>query len=638
MLGPLRLSADDDKEINIKRPRLRSILAILLWYANQPVRSAQLSSLVSGFREAQLSSTVRTHIMMLRHVQPLTDRLRTVPGGYLIQVRPGELDLDRFRELAVRGRRVLQEGDHRTAAKLLDEAAALWREPPLCDLPSTLAMSQETEKLLDERRMVDELLIDARLALGQHREVLGGLRASAQQDPMNERICRQLVLALHRCRLLPEAFEAYSRLRTTLAEEYGSVPSRGLQRLYQQILEEDPALDLSATAQYAGSPPPRPGALPTPNQLPPGPPDFIGRSAALGAMARLIEAAQDQGGAPPVAIITGPAGVGKTALALHWAHQVAGKFRDGQLYVNLHGFQQPGGDAQTLGDALTPSDALRSFLDALHVPADRIPPSLEAQVGLYRTLLAGKRIQIVLDNARDPVQVRPLLPGSSTCMVVVTSRDPMGSLAVTRGASPLLLGLLTRAEAHELLARMLGAERLRNEPEAAEMLIDSCAGLPLALSTIAARATASPGFSLTALAAQSARSQRLVSASREALNVLLDLLTNAISRTDYGSPGQAGHPFGELPADHQLAGQGSAATLRAVITWTHLNNLDSLEIEGRFRSMGTDPDLLLGTELTAIIQPDASAPDPHPLPAGRGTSPEIHPLGRDDGFRHDQAG
>ena len=201
------------------------------------------------------------------------------------------------------------------------------------------------------------------------------------------------------------------------------------------------------------------------------------------------------GGTVVISAIDGTAGIGKTAVALHWAHRVADRFPDGQLYVNLRGFDPA-------GSPMAPAEAVRGFLDAFEVPAERIPINLEAQAALYRSLVSGRRILVVLDNARDVGQVRPLLPGSPGCVVVVTSRNHLTSLITVEGARPLTLDLLPVEEAAELLARRLGSGRLAAEQQAVEEIIALCAQLPLALSIVAARAAAHPGFPLAALAAE----------------------------------------------------------------------------------------------------------------------------------------
>ncbi|WP_433120159.1 NB-ARC domain-containing protein [Micromonospora sp. CA-246542] len=231
--------------------------------------------------------------------------------------------------------------------------------------------------------------------------------------------------------------------------------------------------------------------LPVPRQLPPALPGFVGRTAQLAQLDAACASpdAADDGGLAPAGVVTlsGTAGVGKTTLAVHWAHRVADRFPDGQLYVDLRGFD-------STGTVVTPVEAVRGFLEALEVPPERIPTHLSAQVGLYRSLLAGRRMLVLLDNARDAEQVRPLLAGSPTCLVLVTSRNRLAGLVAAEGARPVGVELLSAAEAWQLLARRLGADRLTLEPGAVDEIIERCARLPLALAVLAARGAANPGF------------------------------------------------------------------------------------------------------------------------------------------------
>ncbi|MEO3922563.1 tetratricopeptide repeat protein [Micromonosporaceae bacterium B7E4] len=243
-----------------------------------------------------------------------------------------------------------------------------------------------------------------------------------------------------------------------------------------------------------GSADPVAPAVPSPRQLPPAVPGFAGRASQLAELDRLLEA----DAATPIALITavsGTAGVGKTALALHWAHRVADRFADGQLYLNLRGFDPTGAP-------VAPAEAVRTLLDALGVPPQRIPASLDAQAALYRGLLAERHVLVVLDNARDADQVRPLLPGGPACRILVTSRNPLAGLVSTGGARPITLDLLTPAEARQLLAARIGAARVVAEPEAVDDIVTACTRLPLGLAIVAARAALHPEFPLDALAGE----------------------------------------------------------------------------------------------------------------------------------------
>jgi tetratricopeptide (TPR) repeat protein len=347
-------------------------------------------------------------------------------------------------------------------------------------------LNQERLSLLVERYRLE-------LSLGEHTNVVDPLSALVADHPLVEPLAGLHLLALYRCGRQTDALELYTRTRQRLVDALGDEPGAELRQLHKQILRRDPALDLttggaSTTVTAAG-----PAPEPAPAQLPPDIAAFAGRTAAL---ARLDALLADRGDAPGAAVISavgGAAGVGKTALAVHWAHRVADQFPDGQLYVNLRGFD-PG------GSPVAPSDAIRSFLDALSVPPARVPAGLEAQVGLYRSLLAGRQMLLVLDNALNAAQVRPLLPGAPGCLVVVTSRNRLSSLVVAEGARPVTLDLLTHAEARQLLQQRLGADRVTAEPAATDEIIARCARLPLALAIVAARAAVQPHFPLHAFA------------------------------------------------------------------------------------------------------------------------------------------
>ncbi|MFC6021370.1 ATP-binding protein [Plantactinospora solaniradicis] len=259
--------------------------------------------------------------------------------------------------------------------------------------------------------------------------------------------------------------------------------------LLASMRRRKPSLNPPAARSAAGA-----AGATVPRQLPAAVRGFAGRAGELAALTSLLDGA-GRGGAVVISAVDGTAGVGKTALAVCWAHQVADRFPDGQMYVNLRGYDP-------VGPPMTPTEAVRGFLDSLDVPAERIPLGLDAQVSLYRSVLAGRRVLVVLDNARDAAQVRPLLPSSPGCMALVTSRTQLTSLIVAEGAQPLTVDLLSIDEARELLVRRLGADRVAAEPEPVREIITRCARLPLALSIVAARAAAHPRFPLAALAAE----------------------------------------------------------------------------------------------------------------------------------------
>jgi tetratricopeptide (TPR) repeat protein len=357
---------------------------------------------------------------------------------------------------------------------------------------SDLLASRAIPRLGELRLQAVETRIDADLHLGRHREVIGELRHLAAAHPLRERLRGLLMLALYRDGRQAEALAAYARARRILVDELGTEPGAGLRELHQQMLNGDPALDFPLQAPGAAT-----SAAPSvPRQLPAAISGLTGRTAELAALTRMLDQAVAEGpGTVVISAIGGTAGVGKTALALHWAHQVAGRFAGGQLYVNLRGFD-PSGVPVAAGEAV------RGFLDALGVAPDRIPAQLEARAGLYRSLLAERAMLIVLDNARDEQQVRPLLPASPASLVIVTSRSQLGGLAAADSARLLSLDVLSQDEAVDMLTARVGASRAGAEPAAVGEIAALCGRLPLALAVAAARAEARPDFPLAAVAAE----------------------------------------------------------------------------------------------------------------------------------------
>jgi tetratricopeptide (TPR) repeat protein len=328
-----------------------------------------------------------------------------------------------------------------------------------------------------------------------HRELIPELEELAAAEPLRERVHELLMLALYRSGQQAAALAAYRNTHRQLVGELGIEPGPALRELNLRIQRADPSLLLPGKSERGAAGGTRlPDAAPRPRMLPAEAPGFTGRAAELAAVSALLPEPPDGDGAAPITVISGTAGVGKTALAVHWAHQHAGGFPGGQLYVNLRGF----GPA----DPLRPAEALRIFLDALAVPAAQIPATLDGRQSVYRSRLAGTKTLIVLDNAGGPDQVRPLLPGAPGCLVIVTSRNQLAGLIAADGAQSIVLDVLSSGEAHHVLARRLGPDRVAAEPAAAGELARLCARLPLALAVTGARAAARPDFTLTTLAAE----------------------------------------------------------------------------------------------------------------------------------------
>jgi tetratricopeptide (TPR) repeat protein len=406
--------------------------------------------------------------------------------GYVLDVEPDRVDVHRFRRLTEQARDLTCPETRRLV--LLRQSLSLWQGTPLAGLPGEWA-SHVRQSWQQEHIDTVTAWAAVELRAGNAAETIGRLTELTHRYPLAESLAAALMRALHAAGRAAEALSCYVQTRQRLVEELGVDPGNELQALHTAILRGElvPPAPVT-TARAPGDPPPA-----GPAQLPLDVPGFAGRRTELASLHALLPDANERPTTVVVCAMWGTAGVGKTALAVHWAHQVRDRFPDGQLYVNLRGFDPT-------GTAMTPAEAIRGFLDAFEVPARRIPGSLEAQAALFRTLVTGKRVLLVLDNARDAEQVRPLLPGAPGCLVLVTSRNQLASLVAAEGARPLALDLLTPAESHDLLARRLGTGRVAADPDAVNEIITCCARLPLALAVAAARAATDPSLSLAALA------------------------------------------------------------------------------------------------------------------------------------------
>jgi DNA-binding SARP family transcriptional activator/tetratricopeptide (TPR) repeat protein len=508
LLGPVQVVDGTGSAWSVPAAKQRIVLAALLLGTGRVVSAASLAeALWDASPPPNAPAVLRTYVMRLRRaLGPVGARVIGRSPGWAVELHtPEEFDVAEVDGLWRAARAAAGAEEWRQASLLLSRALGLWRGEPLADVPSAALARREADRFAELRLQLTEARIDADLRLGKHSEVVSVLRRLAAEHPLREHIRAQLMLACYRCGQQAAALEVYRDARSTLVGELGVEPGDELREMHKRVLAADPLLKAAAQAtigqaggEHDGHV--RPEAV-VPRQLPGAVWHFTGRAAELDWLSGLPgQARTDDSGS--VVVISGMAGVGKTALAVHWARQSAGLFVDGQLYVNLLGFAPSAQPAD-------PATVIRGFLEALGVPAGSIPASPQAQAGLYRSLLADKRMLIVLDNARDAAQARPLLPGSPGCLVLVTSRSDLTGLSAIEGAHLLTLDVMAEAEAHELIARRLAAGRVAAEWHAVTELVKSCGGLPLALAIAAGRAAARPGHRLAALAAELREADRL---------------------------------------------------------------------------------------------------------------------------------
>jgi DNA-binding SARP family transcriptional activator/Tfp pilus assembly protein PilF len=488
LLGPVDVVIDGQPRL-IGGRRRTGLLAVLALAAGEVVSAEWLSEAVWGGSSPR-DNTLHSHISALRRVLG-KDAIVAHPPGYVLTLGADGTDVQAAERLLRQGAAAAEPAQ---AVADLRAALALWRGEPLTGVADLPGLSGQAGRLEGLRAQIRRALVEARLAAGEHHQLTGELEQMVTADPLDEQLHAQLMLALYRAGRQADALAAYDRIRQTLAADLGIDPGHALRDLHAAILRQDQSLTTPAPAAASAAAPP------VPAQLPLAVPGFTGRTAELARLDALLPPDDRAGTTSPtvpmaVPVISGTPGVGKTALAVHWAHRITHRFPGGQLYADLRGFDPA-------GTAVSPAEALHGFLLALGVPPDRVPADLEAQTALYRSRLAGQRILIVLDNARDPAQVRPLLPGTPGCLAVITSRQQLTPLVVTEDARPLALDLMTDAEARDLLAARLGRQRASTEPGAVDEIIASCARLPLALAIAAARAAGRPGFSLAELAAE----------------------------------------------------------------------------------------------------------------------------------------
>ncbi|MGQ0779372.1 MAG: BTAD domain-containing putative transcriptional regulator [Pseudonocardiales bacterium] len=480
VLGPLTLRRGR-RPVRLGGPRPRALLASLLLRANQLVGVDQLVDRLWG-ADPPKDARAALQVVVARLRQALdtdAERVRTQPGGYLIAVAPDELDLLRFNELVARAEEASLAGDVAAESMLLTEAVGLWHGPPLTNVSSDLLHREDVAQLAERRLLAEERRIDAGLRLGRHAALIPELTSLTAQHPLRERFWVQLALALYRSGRQAEALATYRSVAKLLSDELGLDPGPELRQLHQAVLTADPTLAV-------------PDALPLSQpwqvhcQLPLDIDAFVGRERLVDQLVELLGSGADN--SLPIVALSGSPGVGKSALAIRVAHQLRSAFPDGQWYLQLTG---------TSATPRSPSDVLAELLVTAGLPATVLPAGLHERAAVLRARLADRRVLLVCDDAASVDQVRPLLPGTAGCGVLVTSRTNLSGLAL-QGAHHIILDPLSSAEATELLTGLLGAGRVHAEPEAAAELAGLCDHIPLALRIAAANLMARPRTSLGA--------------------------------------------------------------------------------------------------------------------------------------------
>jgi DNA-binding SARP family transcriptional activator/tetratricopeptide (TPR) repeat protein len=514
VLGPVR-AWYGESELVVGAPRHRAVLAVMAVQAGRVVsRDELVDALWGDDPPGSAANIVHTYVARLRRVlepgrgpRAPGQVLVAAPPGYLLRLDPGRVDAALFARYLSQARESRLADRPDAAVVSLDHALMLWSGPPLAGVPGPFA-EVERARLSEEYWTAVEDRAEALLVSGRAADVAVELAGRVRDQPLRERLRGLLMLALYRGGRQAEALAVFRDIRHLLAGELGIEPGPELQRLHQQILAADDALMPEQTSTVTGAAHRSRPARVIPAQLPHDAGDFTSRRAELGELIALAppvsaSAGTTDPGAVVISVIDGIAGVGKTALAVRAAHQAASRFPDGQLFLDLHGFTPD-------TTPMSPGEALGHLLRGLGADPQHIPPGIDDQSAMYRSMLAGRRVLIVLDNADSAGQVRPLLPGAGTCLVLITSRNRLDGLIARDGARRIALDVLTPGEATALLARISKAGQVAAEPSAAAELARLCGYLPLALRIAAERAAAHTSHTLADLAAElAAEHQRL---------------------------------------------------------------------------------------------------------------------------------
>ncbi|GLV85246.1 SARP family transcriptional regulator [Streptomyces lavendulae subsp. lavendulae] len=415
----------------------------------------------------------------------------TAHPGYLLRAEGHALDTVTFTGLVAEAETAVRDARPADAARCYAEALALWRGPALAGVGGQL-VEDEAARWEEVRINAYEAMTSVQLELGRHQLLLPELAATVREHPLRERTRYHFILAQYRSGRRAEAMESFREARRQFIDELGMEPGPELQELHDAILRDDPSLAYEAPAPA--------GADATgdalgarnrvvPSELPPDVPGFAGRREELASLDTLVDGQGEDSRAPTVGLITGVAGVGKTGLAVRWAHRVTERYPDGRLFADLRGYDEH-------HSPTTAGDILSRFLRSLGVESEEVPNGLEDRIALYRSVLAERRVLLVLDNVRTFAQIRPLLPGSGGCTVLVTSREQLEQLVTWPPQARVHLGVLPEDESVELLGRIVGEARILAAPEDSARLVELCDRLPLALRIAAARLASKPHWSV----------------------------------------------------------------------------------------------------------------------------------------------
>jgi DNA-binding SARP family transcriptional activator len=555
VLGPLEVWTGQDWT-GIGAAKWRALLAALLLNQAQVVSTDRLIAELWGDEPPdRAANLVSVYVLRLRRVlgDPEGRVLTTRAPGYQLLLQPGDLDAESFETLAGQGRRALAEGDPQRAVEKLAAALGLWRGRALADVPPSGLVAAEADRLEESRLTALELRIEADMGCGLHVQLVPELRRLLSDQPLREGLWRLLIRALDGAGRHAEALAAYGRAREVISDELGVDPGPELQRLYQALLAADAATPVAqvdrhepaavGTVRVSVPPAREPAEAVTrrqgssssrraPAQLPADVADFTGREAHLEQLrAAVSEARRRDNPAVAVAVVAGAPGLGKTALAIHAAHRLRPEFPDGQLYVTLRGGSE---------HPVPPDDVLARFLRDLGVDGARVPIDAEERAAMYRTRLAERQMLIVLDDARDAAQVRPLLPGTGSCAVIVSSRHRLSGLAGSRLVD---LDVLDNNEAAELFTRIIGAGRAEAEPGPVRDVLGVCAGLPLAIRIAGARLAARRGWTVGTLAGRLADQRHRMdelTAGDLAMRACFQVSFDALPRENTNGAGPAG--------------------------------------------------------------------------------------------------